>query len=305
MLVKRELIALAIEAAYNVDENPGAADAILVEDVGFSFEGSRMIERNPIKGAFGKEKSIFAGTLAQVTFTAEIKGSGTAGTAPEIGQALRACGLAETIVASTSVTYEPASESLESATIYYYQDGKRQKITGARGTVEISATVGEVAKASFTFTGHHAEDADAAIITGTFDDLAPPPMIAVPFTIGGYSAEISALNFALNNEVTTPASLSASDGYGEVRISDRDCSGTFDPLMTLIADQDWVADWQAGTERNLTTGVIGTVAGNRFNLTVPAASYRELGQGDRDGSRTYDIGFGANGEDAAFDLAFT
>jgi len=305
MLVKKELILIAIESAYNTDPTPTGTDAILVEDVDFNFEGSRMIERNPVKPTLGKEKQIFGGKLAQISFNAELKGSGAAGTPPEIAAALRACGLAETIVASTSVTYEPASDSHESATIYYYQDGKLHKITGARGNAEFTFTVGDKPMVNFTFTGHHAEESDAALISGTFDSTSPVPLINIPFTVGAFNAAISAMTFSLNNEIATPVSISAVDGYGEIRITDRDCAGSFDPEATLIATQDWRGDWEAGNEKGITIGPIGSAAGNNIDMSIPNAAYRDLSQGDRDAVRTYDIPFGAVGDDNAFSLIYT
>ena len=62
----------------------------------------------------------------------ELAGSGTAGTAPRYGALLQACGLSETIVASTSVTYAPVSSAFSSATIYFNNDGIRHILTGCR-----------------------------------------------------------------------------------------------------------------------------------------------------------------------------
>lgn len=304
MLTKREVVAIKVESTYNTDAVPTATDAVLVENAQLSFEGARMVERAPVKPTLGKEKSIHAGNLAQITFEAEIKGSGSAGTAPELGQALRGCGLAETIVASTSVTYQPASSSLESVTIYYYQDGVRHVITGARGTVEFTLNAGEIGKASFTFTGHHASTTDVGLITPTYDSTVPAPAINTSFSVGGYAAAISALALSLNNEVVTPVSLGASDGYGEIRIADRDVSGSFDPEYTLIATKDWVTEWKNGTNQAISTGNIGS-AGNQYSFSIPTAYYRDLSQGDRDGVRTLEIGYGAAGDDAAFDLVFS
>ncbi len=305
MLTKRELIALKIESTYNTDSSPDGTDAMLVENVALSYEGARMVERNPIKPTLGKEQSIHAGNLVQITFDAEIKGSGTAGTAPEIGAALRACGFGETIVADTSVTYEPVSTAIESCTIYYYQDGKLNVITGARGTVEINLTVGDKGMASFTFTGHDGGDSDAALITATYDSTVPPPVINGSFSVGAYAAVISALTFNLGNEVVTPPDFNAPDGYSEVFIADRDMTGSFDPEDTLVATQDWVGDWKAGNTKAITTGVIGSAAGNRYQLDLTEAYYRELSQADRDNIRTRDLGLGCVGDDDAVNFIFT
>jgi hypothetical protein len=306
MLVKREVIAVKIESVYNTDPTPDATNAILVETIDPSYEGVRMLPRAPLKSSLGKEQSIHAGNLIKIGFSVEVKGSGTAGTAPEIGVALRGCGLDETIVASTSVTYEPVSDSLESVTVYYYHDGKLQKATGCRGNIEFSFSVDDKVMATFEFTGHDAGDSDVTLLVGTYDSTVPPPFVDVAFATGSYSAVISALNLNLGNEVATPPDANASDGYSEIIIVDRDVTGSFDPEHTLKATEDWIADWKNGTSKNIVTGSIGSTAGNIFALTIPTAYYNDApGFADRDGLRTLEIPFGAVGDDAAFDLAFT
>lgn len=305
MLSKKQVITLAVETTYNTSANPTASDAMLVEEVQFSYAETNMIERSPIKATLGKEQSIFGGTLGQVQFTAEIKGSGAAGTAPEIGQALRCVGMAETIVASTSVTYALASESLESCTIDFYQDGKQRRLTGCVGTCSLAGEVGQIGKITFTFTGHVAEENDVAMITPTYDATVPPALIAGAFDVSGFAASISSLSLDLNNAIVFPKDLSSNDGFGQLRITDRDVAGSFDPEQVLIATNDFVQHWKDGTRRSITTGVIGSTAGNRYQLTIPNAYYREMADGERDGILTHEIGFGAWGDDNALSLQFT
>lgn len=291
MLTKRELIALKVEGTYNTDSVPAAAtDALLVSNVQASNEGARMVERSNIRASLGSEKPIFAGTLKKITFDAEVKGSGTAGTAPEIGSALRACGFGETVVASTSVSYSPVSASIESASIYYWQDGALRKITGARGTVSISAEAGGIGKASFEFIGHDAGIADVALPSASYDATVPVPLIGANFDVGGYAAIISAVSFDVANGLVTPSDISSDDGYGQVFISERKPSGSIDPEMSLPGTKDFEIDWKAGTELTLTTGDIGSVAGNKWSLTANIA-YTEISEGERDGIRTNELSF--------------
>lgn len=305
-LVKREIILLKIETTQGTDAVPAAAtDSLLVEDIGWSFAGARMVERNPVKGSLGRFQSVFAGTLMEMTFMAEIKGSGSAGVAPEIGPALRACGLLETIVATTSVEYEPASTGHESATIYYYEDGSLYKILGAFGTVNMNLPTGEIGKVEFTFTGHVVGPVDAALPTGVYDDVVPAPVINAPFSALGFSAIISALNLDVGNEIATPPSMSASDGYSDVLITDRDMAGSFNPEATTVAVKDFIGEWKSGATGAINSGNIGATAGNIYALSIPTGYYREVGPGDRDGLRTYEIGFAADGDDSAFSLLFT
>jgi hypothetical protein len=304
--VKREAILLKIETTQGTDAVPtGADDAILVEDPSWSFAGARMVERNPVRSALGRLQAVYAGTLIEVSFKVEIKGSGAAGTAPEIGQALRACGIDETIVASTSVTYAPVSTGHESASIYYYEDGSLYKILGAIGTVSFSLETGAIGYAEFTFTGHYGGLTDAALPSLTFDSTVPPAILGASFSALGYASAINSLSLDVANEVVTPASMSDAEGYGDVLIVDRDPAGSFDPQAELVATEAFVADWKAGTAGAIQTGAIGSTAGNIYALSMPTSHYREIAPGDRDSMRTYDIGFGAHGDDSAFSIAFT
>lgn len=304
-VIKRELIAAAIESTYNTDASPTGSDAILVENVSWSYAGARMVERPAVKPTLGQFQQVFAGTLMEITCDAELKGSGTAGEEPEIAPLLRACGLDATVSAGTSVTYAPVSESHESATVYFHEDGSLYKLTGARGTVSFNLETGSKGMASFTLTGHVTGPVDAPNPAATYDASVPPAIIGVPFTVGGYAAAINALALDVGNTVATPASMSSADGYGEILITDRDVSGSFDPAATLVAAKDFHGEWRNGTTQLLTTGVIGSSAGNRYQLDVAEAYTRELAPGDRDGQRTYDITYGAAGDDSAFSLVFT
>ena len=292
-LTRREILLAKIETTYNTDPTPDGSNAILVENLAWSHEGARMVERPAIRRSLAPLQQIFAGTLRQMTFDVEIKGSGTADTPPELGPLLRACGMAEDIVTGTSVTYQPASENQESITFYYFEDGTRYKVTGARGNVTSDLSTGGVGKLSFTFTGHVDDGTDTTAPAPTFVDTVPPPLINVPFTVGSFLAVTQQLQFDLSNTVATPPSISAGDGYGEIIVTNRDVSGSFDPEAELKANQDFIQDWKDGVTKAIDTGVIGNSAGNQYQITFPKAHYREVSPGDRDSIRTYDMSFGA------------
>ena len=110
MLNHRSVLLAKVEATYNVDPTPtGAANAILVEKLSWGFANARMAQRAPVRTSQGKLKDLYAGALISIKFDVEIKGSGSAGIAPEFGPLLKACQMSETVVAVTSVTYKPAS----------------------------------------------------------------------------------------------------------------------------------------------------------------------------------------------------
>jgi len=306
--VRREIIGLKVESIYNNDSVPtAAADAMLVENLSWGLEGLRMVERNPVRPSLAKLASIYAGSLISISFDAEIKGSGTAGTPPEIGAALIGCGMSETIVAITSVDYKCASTGHQSVTIYLWEDGSVYRFTGCLGSVSGSIETGAKGMLSFNFTGHIAGKSDIAFPIPAYDDTVPPALINVPFSVGGYNAVINALSFDLSNEILTPPSISSPDGYAQIRINGRDVNGSFDPEATTFAVKDFLAELQANTTFSLNCGDAGAVAGNKWKITMPAINYKELSNGDREGLRTREVGFEAREvtTDDEFSLLFT
>jgi len=308
LLTRRKLLLAKIESTYGTDPTPAAStDAVMVEDLTWSNEGLKMIERPAVRPSIGALQQVYGGRLVTLAFNVEVKGSGTAGTAPEVGQLLRACGLAETIVAVTSVTYAPASTALESVTCWIYEDGKQIKVTGCRGNVSFTLEAGGKPMASFTMTGHVGAQTDVALATPTFDTTLPEPFIGGSFTIDSYAAVISSLNFDLANALAMPASVNGADGYGEISITGRDINGSFDPLDELVATEDYIGNFTAGTAMALATGGIGATAGNILTITMPAVYYRDASSADRDGIAGLELPFGAaeSSTDDEVSIAFT
>jgi hypothetical protein len=369
MLTRREAILAKVETTYNWDAAPTPADdAVLVENPSWTAEGARMIDRQAAIGTLARKKSIFGGTLMQVAFDVEAKGSGTAGVAPEIGVLLRGCAFSETINVGSSVVYQPASGGHESLTIYYYADGLLYKITGARGTVTGNFEAGNKGVFSFTFTGHLMQwgtatagaasaitfpaaaaatddiynglrikitqgtgigqervisdydgatkvatvstawgvtpdntsvfsvtngPVDKAMVNPAFVDTVPPVVMAAPFSVGSYKAAINALSIDFGISMATPASIESPDGYSAIYLTERNVTGTFDPEAVLTATHDYMENWRTVQSLPLTTGVIGSAAGNRYKIDMPAIYYRELSPGDRDGLRTFEVGYAA------------
>lgn len=296
MLTSREAILAKKEATYNVDPVPTAAlNAILIGNPSWSHEGLRMNERDSVKNTNAVRQHIFGGKLKTISMDVELKGSGAAGTAPEFGVLFEACSYVETVSAGVSVAYDPTSVTAdqESVTVYYYQDGLMHKLTGCRGTFSVNLETGAIPMATFTLTGHSEKPTDTPMIVPTLDTTEPFSLINTQFSVAGYDAQVSSLAFDAGVEVLTPSSMSATDGYGEVFNGKRDLNGSFDPEMELVADNDYYGDFEDGTKMLLTTGTVGDTEGNIFTVSMPQIYYRDIGNGDRDGVRTYEIPFGA------------
>ena len=153
LLTRKRVILIEAESSYGVDPGMAATTAVLVRDLSITPQSSDVVSRELIRPYLGASEQLLANTRVECTFAVELAGSGTAGTAPRYGDALKACGMSETIVANTRVTYAPVSSSFSSVTIHYNIDGVRHKVTGARGTIELSADVGEIPVLNFTMQG--------------------------------------------------------------------------------------------------------------------------------------------------------
>ena len=89
-----------IEAVEGVAETPSAAtDAVLVENPRLRFSPQN-VETDEVTGSLDGRGPIAGGLQVGLTFDVYLKGSGAVGTAPELGELLKACGWAEVITAS-------------------------------------------------------------------------------------------------------------------------------------------------------------------------------------------------------------
>ncbi len=313
MLVNRQVILAEVEATYNVDPTPtGADNAIEVENLRIvALEGLRMVERPSVRASIGTRQQIYGGAMRAVSFDFELRGSGAAGTPPEASPILRAAGLSETIAAGVSVTYAPVSTGHESMTLYGHQEedttGVRHIITGIRGSIAFRWEAGQRGMATFTGHGHLVGEADVANVTPVYDTTRPPVFLSAGFDVGGFAAVINALAIGLNNQLSTAPSANAADGYGDVQVTKRDVAGSFDPEAELLAVFDPFTALRNGTTLAVQTGVLGATAGNRYQVTAPAAYYRDVTEGDRDGVMVYDlpVGFAEVAGDDEFSLVFT
>lgn len=305
MLTRREAILVKLESTYRTDSSPAITDAVWAEEINFEIMPD-MNERPGVKDTLGPKKQVNGGELCKITFKVELKGSGSAGTAPEFGVLLQACKHQETIVASTSVTYSPDSSTDASVTIEYYQDGKLKKALGCVGEVTMDSSARKISYLNFTMYGHPEPEIDAAMINPTYNEIAPPTFSGVSFSADSYAVQISSFNVDAGITVAQPDSVSASNGYGQLRVSDRAPTVTFDPEAVLVATKNFYAMLRAGTEFAIDTGVVGS-AGNAWRFQADAAALTGISEGDRDGIRTNELTAGlyeTTGDDQ-YSLAFT
>jgi hypothetical protein len=311
---KAQIFVSEEDAAQDTYKTQAAGEAILAEisDAPFVINGENY-EPTTVRGDFLSQDEVPGLASAQLSFRVPLHGSGSAGTAPEIADALMACGYRESIVAATSVTYYPFStfdaataagppatrNPFTSYSVTLLEDGVAYQIKGAFGNVVFTGEVGIPMFAEFTFTGSYQNVMLDALETATYDSAVSPAFQGASFAtnFGGANTPIGTQNVVIDtgNTVTPVADINDAAGIYGARITNRKTFGSFDPEMSAFTgtdtDDDYYGIQRAGTAGTITTGAIGGTAGNIYTITVNRAVLRPIEQQQRDGIRVITVPF--------------
>ena len=309
LLLRKRLILIETESSYGTDPSPDGADAVLVRDLNITPQQSDVVNRDVVRPYLGASEQLLANTRVECSFSVELAGSGTAGTAPQYGKALQACGLSETIVADTSVTYAPVSASFSSVTIYYNIDGLRHKVTGCRGTFSINCTVGEIPTIDFTFTGVYVAPDDSALPSATYANQASPLIFkngnTSSFQLLSYAGALQAFSFDLGNNLVYRELVG---GTKEVLLTDRAGTGSTTLEAVSIASKDYFAAALTDSSLGNLDFTHGSTAGNIVDFASTRVDIGDVSYSDQDGIAMFNIPYtcvpSTSGNDE-FSLAYT
>lgn len=266
----------------------------MVRDLNITPQQSDVVSRDLIRPYLGASEQLLANTRVECTFSVELAGSGTAGTAPRYGKALKACGLSETVAAGTSVTYAPVSSSFSSVTIHYNIDGVLHKVTGARGTFTLNANVGEIPSIDFSFTGIYVPPSDAALPSVTYGDQATPLIFkngnTDTFSLLSYSGCLQSVSMDMGNTLVYRELIGCTK---EVLITDRSISGSVSIEMVSIGTKDYFAAALTDGSLGNLTFQHGTTAGNIVDFASTKIDIGDVSYGDQDGIAMLNIPYTA------------
>lgn len=186
----KKVLLAKTETTYGTDAVPtGALNAILATQVKLSPMEGQDVTRELERPFFGSDAMIPGDLHQKLSFRVELAPSGTAGTAPAWGPLIRACGCAQTIVASTSVTFNPITDAPESVTIHFHYDGIRHRLRGARGTFKLTVEASGIPYIEFEFWGLFEVASDVvnptAVLTSFKDPVVANATNTPTFTING------------------------------------------------------------------------------------------------------------------------
>lgn len=267
-LWRNRLALVKAEGTYGTSSSPAATDALLFTELDVSPLELELKERETIQAYMGNRASIVTRRSVPIKATCELAGSGTAGTAPRWGPVLKACGLSETVVASTSVTYAPVSAAFSSYTMDFYADnGSRQAITGIRGTAELSLETDGIPTIAFDQMGIYSAPGALSRPSETYSAQASPVAVNADNTtvsVHGFSACMASFKLSLGVEMVFRQLAGCTK---QVLLTDRKPSGEIQIELPTIATKDFLALASAQTTGAITWTHTGP-AGNIITFTA-------------------------------------
>jgi len=300
-LIRKTAILLKNETVYGTDPVPtGAANAMLVSNLSINPLNAQNVDRDLVRNYFGASEQLVGTGYVEMGFDVEIQASGTLGTPPAWGAALRACGFAEAITAATRVDYTLVTDSLESTAIYWYDDGVLHKGLGGHGSVEIAAGVGErpvfkfkyllldggisaVANPALTLSAWKQPKVVSDANTG---DLNFGGTYAAGAITGGTAWPSRGLNLNVSNAVNFTPLL----GGETIDITQREITGSMQLDLTAAQEVAFMAAVKANTLDSFSL-LHGTAAGSKVLIHAPSFQMINPSKQEVNGKRLigYDI----------------
>ena len=293
-----------VEAVKGTDIVPVAGtDGVRIEKGFAPVPAAEKIPYDPVKATMGALKSLLGRKTINIAVPALVRGSGAAGTAPEIGALLQACGLVETVNAGTSVVYDPTSvpANLESISGYAYKDGILMKALGAVANLSLDCQINAAIMANFAIqAGFDDAPTTVSAVVPTFSAIQPLVMNSADVISDGVAIKVGSFVLDLGIEFGDHHTT----GQNEFSVANRK------PTITISKDSvGSVADWNAliaGTEKSF-SAAFGSVAGNIMTITAAKAVPITDGMGERNERPLKEITYElieTTGDDQ-FSIAFT
>jgi hypothetical protein len=275
------LVAAKTETTYGIAATLAAGDAMFISDFTHNMLEGNVVDRNNITGRMGAQGSIRVEQYSSMDLSAELAGSGTAGTAPRYAPLLKASGMMETITAGTSVAYSPISSGFQSVTLgAYYKDAsgavKRALLTGSRASFAIDLSTGTVPKIDFKFQGLFNNPETATTLSGDFSGIPLPKGANKANTVSAslfgeqVQAEKVSLDAGINIKYSNLMNYEGVDCIGrsgKLTVSFR--------VPTVDAMATWVSRGK-DNEQGAFSVTHGTTAGNIVSLSVPNAQIKTV-----------------------------
>ncbi len=266
---------------------PAATD--WVEVIDFSAEPlvADVKELELLKKSFGAYPKRLSGYRVKISFSIALAGSGTAGTAPYWGVLERICGMAQTIVAITSVTYSPADASYEMGSLAFYFEGNKHAMRDARGTSSLDVDANGWFTRRYEITGVYIDPVTATIpAVATLPRIMPELLLSsnTTFTLHGQACCLKKLSIETGNDIKYRSLMGCVD---VLDIAGRMVSGSVEIVAESLTLKNWftTVKSEAFGILDFTHNSTGT-AGKRLAINAPNVQLLNPKYGSYEGIKT-------------------
>lgn len=295
-LFRKSLILAKVERTYATDPTPAGTDAMLTSIPEFDYKTDRR-ERDYVRSSLSPIGFGVGARRATLRFKTELKGANgaTAVTPTDLEPLFQACGCTAADNSTTSRQYTPAADpdgEDTSATIYFWIDGIKWEMLGARGTAVLNFDTDGHPWVDWTLTSLYANPTDTENATAAgIQDHVPPACLNVGLTIGSYSpVGVRKVTLDLGMEVGEVQDMQEESGLSKIYIKGRT------PKLTIECDADTLANFdpfslhEDGTLSAISMTVGGT-AKNKVKISAPKAMLEEPKVVNVDGRMGYQLSF--------------
>lgn len=186
-----------------------------------------------------------------------------------------------------------------SSTIYFYEDGILYKLLGWRGNPVISAETakpGYITMSGMAIWGGQTDTAvasGAVVATQQAPTLNMQTAISPAFAVNRKLLPIGSFTYDPANQVDSYEDPNTPNGFGAAQLGGRAGLLTCDPLKTLLATRNALADLESGANNLVGVARAGLVSGNRWALTFPQLAPSSVDMATRKNARSENLGFRA------------
>lgn len=314
LVAKSAILLVETEATAGTDPTPTlAANGVVAYEVTLDPLGNaESYARNPIAGnnLFGRQTSVPGKRHATCSFKIPLAGQGVAMSSsgvgiPEWDGLMKACAWSSTFTANTSVVYEDQSTTT-TCTVYLYVGPAQSSVTsnwklyemnGVAGNVKLTGTNGEPVMLEFEMIGTYVEPVDVADPDAASNlslvEVVPEPLLGASFAFGSgwssYSPCVNGFEYDPANNTIMRECINESAGYKTGIITDREPKLSFQMEEELNANVNMWNLYTAGTVGDVSTGTIGSTAGNRFSVAWGRTGIDSVSMSEREGVLALDV----------------
>lgn len=284
MSYKLRMIREKLEATFETDALPTAADAILCSNLTMRPLEGDWQGQDFVTGMEGAQPEDLYNVHCRAEYQVEAIPSGTAGTPPVYARLLKSSGLSEVVATGASVAYSPTpqGQAYASSTLQMRNGQIMQNVVGCRGSLGFTAEARRRAFFSFTRLGRFGNP--VAFVQEAHDysawgrSLVCTPENMSAFTLGGQKVCVRSFSLTDGRQPQVDKYMNC----GGSDITRRSFSGRMSIKWPALGTLDIITKSKSA-EFVLLVFELGKVAGQKIRISGPKVQLKFAGEEDIDG----------------------